>query len=60
MTTEDILNTYCIKQAAGENGFDFETGFLRSYAVCEMAACCRNENSALMDDTVWSWRGKTP
>ena len=32
MTTEDILNTYCIKQAAGENGFDFETGFLRSYA----------------------------
>ena len=32
MTTADILNTWSVKQAAGENGFDFNTGFLTEYA----------------------------
>ncbi len=32
MTTKDILNTWSIKQPAGENGFGFNTGFLTEYA----------------------------
>ena len=32
MTVADILNTWSMKQAAGENGFDFNTGFLTEYA----------------------------
>ena len=32
MTVRDILNSFAIKQAAGENGFDFGTGFLTEYA----------------------------
>ena len=31
MTVSDILNTYAIRQDAGENGFDFNTGFLDKY-----------------------------
>lgn len=31
MSTEEILNTWSIKQNAGENGFDFDTGFLTEY-----------------------------
>ena len=32
MTTRDILNTWSLKQEAGKNGFDFNTGFLTEYA----------------------------
>ena len=32
MTVRDILNSFAIKQEAGENGFDFNTGFLTEYA----------------------------
>ena len=32
MTVADIINNFSIKQAAGENGFDFNTGFLTEYA----------------------------
>ena len=32
MTVADILNTFAVKQAAGDNGFDFATGFLSEYA----------------------------
>ena len=32
MTVKDILNTFAVKQKAGENGFDFNTGFLTEYA----------------------------
>jgi hypothetical protein len=32
MTVSDILNSFAIKQAAGGNGFDFDTGFLTEYA----------------------------
>ena len=32
MTVADILNTWSVRQAAGENGFDFNTGFLTEYA----------------------------
>ncbi len=32
MTTEDIINTWSLKQEAGANGFDFNTGFLTEYA----------------------------
>ena len=32
MTVQDILNHFAIKQTAGENGFDFNTGFLTEYA----------------------------
>ncbi len=31
MTVADILNDYAIKQDAGKNGFDFNTGFLDKY-----------------------------
>ena len=32
MKVEDILNKWSIKQEAGENGFEFATGFLTEYA----------------------------
>ena len=32
MTTEDIINTWSLKQEAGKNDFDFNTGFLTEYA----------------------------
>ena len=32
MTVETILNTWSMKQNAGENGFEFNTGFLTEYA----------------------------
>ncbi len=32
MTTKDILNSWSIKQTANENGFSFDTGFLKEYA----------------------------
>lgn len=32
MTINDILNTFAVKQDAGENGFDFKTGFLNEYS----------------------------
>ena len=31
MSTKEILNTWSVKQHAGENGFDFDTGFLTEY-----------------------------
>ena len=31
MSVADILNTYAIRKDAGENGFDFNTGFLDKY-----------------------------
>jgi hypothetical protein len=32
MTIRDILNTFAVRQKAGENGFDFNTGFVSEYA----------------------------
>ncbi len=32
MTVVEILNSFAIKQEAGENGFAFRTGFLTEYA----------------------------
>ena len=32
MKIEDILNTFAIRQRAGKNGFDFDTGFADEYA----------------------------
>ena len=32
MTVRAVLNTFAVRQAAGENGFDFSTGFLTEYA----------------------------
>ena len=32
MTVRDILNSFAVKKRAGENGFDFNTGFLTEYA----------------------------
>ena len=32
MTVSDILDRFAIKEAAGENGFDFGTGFLSEYS----------------------------
>ncbi len=31
MSTKDVLNTWSIKKSAGENGFNFNTGFLTEY-----------------------------
>ena len=36
MKVQDILNTYSIKQKAGENGFEFDTGFLKEYTGYHM------------------------
>ena len=32
MSVKDILNTFAVMQRAGENSFDFDTGFLTKYA----------------------------
>ena len=32
MTTEDILNRWSLRSAGGENGFEFDVGFLSEYA----------------------------